>query len=87
MHHHQLCPHCRSVRDAIWPGSSGRVQIRCRQCLCRWDLQGNLTYFGLRCPLMTGKQPRPKHVMNARGSEFSGREAALVSDPVQEPLL
>lgn len=87
MHHHNRCPHCNSVRDLIGRTAYDRLQLRCRQCLCRWDLQGNLVSWSVHCPRMGYKRPYPKRVMNARVSELSGREAALGSTPVQEQLL
>ena len=87
MHHFNRCPHCHVTRDIIYAGPERRPAVRCRQCRCRWNLQGDMLYFGLRCPLMTGRKPRAEPVRNAQGRNLTGREAALGSTPAQERLL
>ncbi len=87
MHHFTRCPHCHVTRDIIYTGPEHRPAVRCRQCRCRWNLQGDLLYFAVRCPLMTGKKPRPETVRNAQGRNLTGREAAPGSPPAQEQLL
>lgn len=79
MHHHQVCPHCRSVRDGIHEPARERFVIRCRSCRCRWDIQGTLLFFAAGCPLRTGVHRRPQPSTRERASESPERQGSLWS--------
>lgn len=87
MHHHGRCPHCNSKRDTLLHKRGGAIVVRCRRCVCRWDLQGRLLFYGSHCPLMGYKKPYAKRVTNLSGSELTGREAGTGSAQTQGQLL
>lgn len=44
------CSHCKGDLALTKPLVFGRIKMRCIRCHCRWDSQGVLLRWGLRCP-------------------------------------
>ena len=57
---HKPCPHCQTLRKWLWLRGVEKLYIRCPGCRCRWDVHGELTVWGRRCPVLV-VQPAPGH--------------------------
>ncbi len=66
MNIHKPCGHCGSPLDWVYGARRQEYVVRCRTCLCRFDVHGLMTYGSATCLRLREKKQRGSRLTATR---------------------